>query len=245
MAGIAASYRSCPPCHEVRFHLLRAVVEVVARPNGVFLQIPTQFSCFDGSERSNEPPRLRAVDLRLSHCGWFIHQPGTSGGAAYAVLLMELQIGQFEDEFLQWLGLGLWFGGHIRTEPLAQRDQDRIHGGLDAARAAAHGDVKRFFAEELLQHTELSAIQRERDDRELVLAGFLPLVKRVAQLLTHPLGLQSVRADHDRVGRRTLDGFLDFGPQRIAAAQFARIDPTVLSVVGQRRPEIANERVVL
>ena len=117
---------------------------------------------------------LRAVDLRLARRGRLIDEPGAGGGAAHAILLVELQVGEFEDEFLQRLGLGLRSGGNVRRKPLAHRDEDRVHRRLDAARVAAHGDVDRLLAEELLQHAELGAVERERDDRELVLAALSP-----------------------------------------------------------------------
>ncbi len=65
-----------------------------------------------------------------------------------------------------------------------------------------------------------------------------------SSLPTH-FDCNDIRADDDGVGRRFLDGFLDLRPERIAAAQLARIDPAVLPVIGERRAEIAHERVVL
>jgi hypothetical protein len=38
---------------------------------------------------------------------------------------------------------------------------------------------------------------------------------------------------------------VDVRPERIATAQLARIDPTLLPVLGEGRTEIAHERVVL
>ena len=123
--------------------------------------------------------------------GRFVDQAGAGGGAADAVLLVELQVGEFEHQFLQRLGLGLRRGRHVGGEPLAQGDEDRVHRRLDAARVAAHGDVNRFLAEELLQHAELGAVQRERDDRELVLAALFLHEERVAQFLADPFRLQA------------------------------------------------------
>ena len=57
---------------------------------------------------------------RLPRRGRLIDEPGASRGAAHAVLLVELQVGEFEDEFLQRLGLRLRRGGHVGREPLAQ-----------------------------------------------------------------------------------------------------------------------------
>ena len=202
-------------------------------------------SVFDGADGRDEPPALRAVDVGLTRRGRFIDQPGAGRGAALAVLLVELEVGELEHELFERLGLGLRRGRNVRREPLAQGDEDRIHRRLDAARVAADGDVNRLLAEELLQHAELGVVQRQRDDRELVLAALFPHQECVAQFLANPFRLQRVGADDDRISRGLIDGFLDFRPQRIAAAQLARIDPPLLSVIGERRAEIAHERVVL
>jgi hypothetical protein len=78
-----------------------------------------------------------------------------------------------------------------------------------------------------------------------VLAASLPKLQRADQLFADPLGLQPVRADHDGEGRRFLDRPLDLGPQRIAAAKLARVDPAVPPEIVERGAEIAHERVVL
>ncbi len=209
------------PFHEVRFDFPRPIPEIVARPDGVFLQIPAQFLRLDGTEGRDEPPGLRTVDVRLTRRGGFVDQAGAGGGAADAVPLVELQVGEFEDQFLQRLGLGLRGGRDVGWFPQPQRDQDRVDRRLDPARAAAHGEVKRLLAEELLQHAELGAVQRQRDDRELVFAALFPHEERVAQFLANPFGLQRIGADHDSVGRGRVDGFLDLQPERLAAAQLA------------------------
>ena len=98
------------PFHEVLLHLPRAVAEVMARPDGVVLQIPAQFPGLDGTDGSDEPPALRAGDFALARRGRLIDEPGAGGSAADAVLLVELQVGEFEDEFLQRLGFGLGSG---------------------------------------------------------------------------------------------------------------------------------------
>ncbi|MEI2781737.1 MAG: hypothetical protein V9H25_10940 [Candidatus Competibacter sp.] len=162
------------PFHEVRLDLPRPIPEVVARPDGVSLQIPAQILRFDGAERRDEAPTLRAVDIRLARRGRFVDQTGAGGGAADAIFLSKLQVGEFENEFLQRLGPGLRRGRHVGGEPLAHGDEDRVHRRFDAARVAAHGDVNRLLAEELLQHAELGAVQRQRNDRELILAALLP-----------------------------------------------------------------------
>lgn len=207
-----------PPLHEVRFHLTRPVLVIRGRPDRVLLQIPAQVFCLDWSDRRDETPVLRAVDIRLSWRGRFIDQPGVGGGAAHAVLLAEFQVGQLEREFFQRLGFGLGRGSDVGGITFAERDEDCVHRRLDAARVAGHGDVDRLLAEELLQHAEFGAAQRQRDDRILVLAAFVPQSERVAQLLADPLRLQRIRADHDGEGRCGLDGLLDLQPERIAAA---------------------------
>ena len=234
-----------PPLHEVRLHLARPVLVIRGRPDGILLQIPAQVFCLDRPDGRDEAPVLRAVDVRLARRGRLIDQPGAGGGAAHAVLLVEFQVGELKDEFLQRLGLGLGRGSDVGGIAIAQRDEDRVHRRLDAARVAGHGDVDRFLAEELFQHAELGAVQRERDDGELVLAAFFAQFERVAQFHADPFRLQRIRADHDREGRRGFDGPLDFHPERIAAAQLARIDPAGLAVIGERRAEFAHEAVVL
>jgi hypothetical protein len=77
------------------------------------------------------------VDVRLAGCRRLINQPGAGGGAADAVLLVELQVGEFEDQFLQRLGLRLRSGSNISGIAFAERNEDRIHRRLDAARVAA------------------------------------------------------------------------------------------------------------
>ncbi|HRD48114.1 MAG TPA: hypothetical protein PL166_00695 [Candidatus Contendobacter sp.] len=69
--------------------------------------------------------------------------------------------------------------------------------------------------------------------------------ERMAQFLADPFRLQRVSANHHRISRGGVDGLVDLQPERIATAQLARVDPTVLAVVGQRRAEIAHETVVL
>ena len=64
------------------------------------------------------------------------------------------------------------------------------------------------------------------------------------QFPADPDGLQGIRADDDRVRRSFLDGFLNLGPERVAAAKFAGIDPASLSVVGKRHAELTNKGIV-
>jgi hypothetical protein len=233
------------PFHEIRFDLPRPLPEIVARPDGISLQIPAQLLRLDGAERRDEAPTLRAVDVRLTRRGGFVDQAGAGGSAANAIHFLKLQVGQFENEFLQRLGLRLRLRGHIGGQPLAHGDQDCVHRRFDAARVAAHREVNRLLAEELPQHAELGAVQRERDDGEDVFAALFPDAERVAQFLADPSRLQRIRADHDRVGRGGVDGFLDLQPQRIATAQLAGIDPARLAVIGERRAQFSHEGVVL
>ena len=111
--GIAASCRSWPHFTRLLFDLTGAVSEVVAGPDGVLLQIPAQFPRLDGADGRDETPALRAGDFTLARRGRFIDEPGAGRGAAHAVLLVELQVGEFEDEFLQRLGLRLWQDGAL------------------------------------------------------------------------------------------------------------------------------------
>ena len=95
-----------PPLDEVLLHVPRAVPEVVARPDGLFFQVPAQLLRFDGTDGCDEPPSLRAVDVWLARRGRLIDQPGAGGGAADAVLLVApADMGQsFKFQFLRPLG---------------------------------------------------------------------------------------------------------------------------------------------
>ena len=99
---------------------------------------------------------------------------------------MELQVGEFEHQFFQRFGLGLGRWSDVCGVSLPQSDEDRMHRRLDPTRVAAHRDVNRFLTEKRFQHTELGAIQRERDDGELVLAALFSHVQRIAQFLADP-----------------------------------------------------------
>jgi hypothetical protein len=157
---------------------------------------------------------------------------------------VELQVGEFQDEFLQRLGGWLWRDGHFRREPFAHRNEDRIHRRLDPAGGAAHGNVNRLMAEQFFEDAELGAVEREHKDREIFPAALLLHRECVLQFLADPLGLQRIRADHNRHGRRVFNSLLDFRQKRIACAQLARINPDLLLKVGERPAEFAHERVV-
>ncbi len=232
------------PRDEARLDLACPIAKILARPDGVFFQIPAQLLRLDRPQRGDKTPALVAVDFPLPRRGGLIHEPGASRGPAHAVLLLELQVGQLEHQVLQGLGLRLRSRRNVRREPLAQGHEDCVERRLDSASVAAHGNVDRFLAEELLQHAEPGAVQRQRNDRKLVAAPKLLYVDRVTQLLADPFGLQRIRADHDGVGRRFFDGLLNFLPQPIATAQLAGIDPHVLAKIGERPLEIAHEAVV-
>jgi hypothetical protein len=245
--------QALPPLGELLLDPARALLEVVAGPDGVFLQIPAQLLGLDRPRRRDQPPALRAADLALADRGRLIDQAGTGGGAADTVALLELQVAQFEDEFLQRLGPGLRRGSDVGRQAPAKGDEDRVHRGVDtdaaAASVAADGDVDRLLIEKRFQYTELGVIERQRDDREAVLAAVVPGTlflhrQRVAQLLADPFRLQGVGADQHGVGRRAVDRLFYFRPQRVAAAQLARIDPSWLAVVGKRGTQFADEGVV-
>ena len=65
----------------------------------------------------------------------------------------------------------------------------------------------------------------------------------VRDLRSPRLGLSLGQRTADRDGRRVFNGLLDFRPQRVAAAQLARIDPHFLLQVGERPTEFADERM--
>jgi hypothetical protein len=129
--------------------------------------------------------------------------------------------------------------------PLAQSHEDRVQRGLHAARGAAEPEVEQLLAEELLEHAELRAIQRQRHDRVCRLAALLLHLERMAELLAHPLRLQAAGAHHDDIRFGGFDRLLNLWPQRIPAPQLARIDPHVLLELTERLLERAHDRVVV
>ena len=226
---------------------------MLARPDGELFQIPSQLLRLDRPERRDEPPAPFTGNFTLPRRGRLIDEPGESRGAADAVLLVELQVGELEDELFQRLGLRLRGDGHVGREPLPHCDEDRIQCRVDPTGVAAHGNVNRLLPEEFFQHPELGAVQGQRDYRKLVPPTLFPPKKErqkpmqeiqatppllhcecIAQLFAYPLRLQRRRADHDRVGRRLLDGSLNLRPKQITAAQLARIDPSILPVRFER-----------
>ena len=105
-AGRAAACRSCP--HFTRFaSTLRAVPEVIAGPDRELFQIPAQFLRLDRPDGGRESPALVAADVRLTRRRGFVNEPGLSRGAPHAVLFFKLQVGEFQDEFLERIGPGL------------------------------------------------------------------------------------------------------------------------------------------
>ena len=232
------------PLHQLLLHLMRSAFEIGARPDRVVLQIPAQIARFERSGGRDQPPALGAVHARLAWRGGFVDQPGPGRGAAHAIALLELEVGEFEHELLQRLGLRLRQDGHVGGIALAQGHEDWIDRRLNAAGITAERDVNRLLAEEFLQHPEPGAIEGKRNNGELLPAALLAKLERVAQLLAHPLRLQRSRAHHHGKGRRGFDRLLNLRPKRIATAQLARIDPAFLAVIGQRGAEIAHERVV-
>ncbi|HNG78286.1 MAG TPA: hypothetical protein PLW24_02360 [Burkholderiaceae bacterium] len=116
---------------------------------------------------------------------------------------------------------------------------------VDAAGGAADRDIDRLGVEELLQHAELAAVDRQRNHREVFDAARCLQLQRVLQLLAEPLRLQTVGADDHRQPGRRADGGFDLGPERIPAAQLARIDPAVLTQIGQALAKTSHQIVVL
>src|SRR6185369_241292 len=136
----------------------------------VFLQIPAQFLNFDWSNRGNEWPLLLALNFTLARRGWLIDQTRACRGAPHTILFMHFQISEFEDEFLQWLGFRLFVYGNVRVESLSQRNQQGIHRCFNSTSFAADRNVNRLLTEEPFQHAKLRPVQRERNDREVILA---------------------------------------------------------------------------
>ena len=142
--GQRGSVQELSPFHEALLDLAGAVPEILARPDGELFQIPAQLLRLDRSDGRDEAPELRAGDFALPRRGGLIDEPGASRGAADAVLLVKLQVGELEHELLQRLGLRLRCDGHVRREPFAQCDEDRVQRRVDSARGAADRDVKRL-----------------------------------------------------------------------------------------------------
>nr|WP_251971129.1 hypothetical protein [Sphaerotilus sp. FB-5] len=117
--------------------------------------------------------------------------------------------------------------------------------GVDATSGAADRDVERFGGEKLFQHTQLAAIDRQRNHREAVGAACRLQLQRIFQLLAEPLRLQPVGADDHCQPGRSADGCLDLWPERITAAQLARIDPALLPQLGQTLAQTPHQIVVL
>jgi len=151
------------------------------------LQIPAQFPGFDGTDGRDEPPAPRAGHFTLPRRRRFIDEPGAGRRAAHAVFLVELQVGEFQDEFLQRPSGWLWRDGHFRREPLAHRDENRIHRRLDTTGGAAHGNVERFLVEQTFKDPEFRAVERKQEDPKLVPTALLLYVERVPQFLADPL----------------------------------------------------------
>ncbi len=233
------------PLHEVLLHLPRALPEIVTRPDGIFFEIPAQFPGFDGADGRDEPPRLRTGDLTLAGRGGLIDEPGPRRGAADAILLVEFEIGEFEDEFLQRLGFGLGRRFRIGRQPLAHRDKDRIQRRLDPARSTSDRDIERLAVEELLQHAELRFIERKRDDGVFLAPALFLHFQREPKLFSDPLRLQRIGTDDHGKGRRFVDRFPDVGIEQPARKQLPRIDPRLHAVIAERLLERAHEVVVL
>jgi hypothetical protein len=171
------------PFLEASFHPSRALLDDgnAAGPDGVLLQVPAQLFGLDWADGRNQPPLLGAVHVWLTLRCRLVDQAGAGRGAANAVLLLESEFAELQDQLLQWLGLGLGLGCAVGRgrQPFAHGHQDGIHGPLDAAGIAGDGNVDRLLAEEVFQHAQLGAVQRKRDDGEFFLTA----------LLLHPKGV--------------------------------------------------------
>jgi hypothetical protein len=131
----------------------------MAGPDGVFLQIPTQLLRFDWADWGDELPTLFTVDIRLARKRRLINQSRAGGRATHTLVLIEFQISEFEDQFLQRLGLRLNGWGNISRKSFSQGHEQMIHRCFDSAGLAAHTEINRLLAEKVFQHTELRAVQ--------------------------------------------------------------------------------------
>src|SRR5262245_19048947 len=78
-----------PPLREILLYLARAGSKVMARPNGVLLQIPSQFLRLDGANGSDKSPWVRASHFWLFRRSRLVDEPGACRGTTGAVLLLE------------------------------------------------------------------------------------------------------------------------------------------------------------
>ena len=60
-----------------------------------------------------------------------------------ANLFVEFQIGEFEDQFLQWFRFRLRRCGNFRRESLSNDDENRIHAYFDSTGITTHGSAAR------------------------------------------------------------------------------------------------------
>src|SRR5262249_25666864 len=95
------------PLNEILLNLPRPSPEIVTGPNSISLQIPPQLLRFDRTNWCNEPPALSTHHFPLAWRCRLIDQPRARRGARDAILFMEFQIGEFEDEFFERLGFRL------------------------------------------------------------------------------------------------------------------------------------------
>ena len=137
----------------------RARLEDGARPDGVLLQIPAQFLGLDRAQGGDQAPGLRTLDRALAGRGRFIDQPGAGTGAAQTVGLVEAQVGQFQDQFLQGRVRRRRRRGPVGRQAPAERDQDGVQRRLDPAGCAAERAVERCLAEQVLQREQSGAVQ--------------------------------------------------------------------------------------
>jgi len=95
----------------------------------------------------------------LAGRGRFIDQPGAGTGAAQTVGLVEAQVGQFQDQFLQGRVRRRRRRGPVGRQAPAERDQDGVQRRLDPAGCAAERAVERCLAEQVLQREQSGAVQ--------------------------------------------------------------------------------------
>lgn len=244
LGGECGPVQGLAPGRQIRFDALGAIGEGPSGPDRVVLQVPAQVIGLDGTEWGDQAPTGQALDLPPERVRGLVEQPGAGAGAALAVLLDEAQVAELQDQLLHRRRCRLGLDGRIGREPSTQGNKDGADRGIEPAGNSGDGDVDGLLVEDRLQHAELGGVEGEGDYRELVPAALLLNCEGMGQLFADPLRLQGGGVDQDGVGTGLVDGRLNRGPKRIAAAQLARVDPDRLAQLGEGLVQQRNNGII-